>query len=104
MTMIYRGTKLTGLAITLLAGTTSGADEIRLNQVQVIGSHNSYHIAPHPSVMKFIAESGRGRAEGLDYTHRPLAEQFSRLKIRQIELDVFADPKGGHYASPSARA
>ena len=30
------------------------ASEIRMNQIQVIGTHNSYHIQPHPSVMKLI--------------------------------------------------
>ncbi len=43
------------------------------------------------------------QAESLDYTHLPLAEQFSQLGIRQVELDAYADPKGGLYASPSAR-
>ena len=83
--MIYRWAEFAGLAVALLAGPASGADEIRLNQVQAIGTHNSYHIAPHPSVMSLIAEGGRGRAEGLDYTRGPLADQFSRLKVRQIE-------------------
>ena len=31
------------------------------------------------------------------------SEQFSRLGIREIELDVFADPKGGLYAEPNLR-
>jgi hypothetical protein len=79
------------------------AREPRLNQVQVIGSHNSYHVAPRGTVMELIAAAGRRRAESLDYTHPPLAEQFSRLGIRQIELDVYADPKGGLFAAPSAR-
>jgi len=71
------------------------AADVRLNQIQVIGSHNSYHVAPYPTVRELIAKAGRGHAEGLDYSHRPLAEQFSELGIRQIELDVHADPKGG---------
>jgi hypothetical protein len=29
-----------------------------------------------------------------------LSEQFSRLGIRQIELDCFADPQGGRFAEP----
>ena len=78
------------------------AGDPRLNQIQVIGTHNSYHIAPAPTVLGLIAAGGRRNAEALDYTHRPLAEQFSQLGIRQIELDVFADPKGGLFASPSA--
>src|SRR5206468_327102 len=67
---------------------TAMAGEPRLNQMQVIGTHNSYHIAPAPAVLETIASAGRRRAEGLDYTHRPLADQFTRLGIRQIELDV----------------
>ncbi len=89
-----------------LAGAAAAAangSEPRLNQIQVIGSHNSYHVAPAAEIHKLIAATGRRRAEGLEYTHRPLAEQFSRLGIRQVELDLYADPKGGLFAEPSAR-
>lgn len=79
------------------------AGEPRLNQIQVIGTHNSYHVAPAPAILDLIASTSRRQAEGLDYSHRPFAEQFSRLGIRQIELDVFADPKGGLFADPSLR-
>jgi hypothetical protein len=79
------------------------AGEPRLNQIQVIGSHNSYHIAPSSPILNLVASAGKARAEGLDYTHKPLAEQFSRLGIRQVELDVFADPDGGLYAQPALR-
>lgn len=95
-----------GMAAILLAGTTDAraiAGELRLNQIQVIGTHNSYHIAPAPAIFDLVASAGRRRAEGLDYSHRPLREQLSRLGIREIELDVFADPKGGLYAEPNLR-
>jgi hypothetical protein len=92
------------LAVTCWAlSSTALAGEPRLNQIQVIGSHNSYHIAADPGVMSLIAAGGARRAESIDYTHPPLAEQFSQLGIRQVELDVYADPKGGQFASPSAR-
>jgi hypothetical protein len=93
------------LAVSFLGGAPPAcrADEPRLNQIQVIGTHNSYHIAPVPAIVDVIASRSRRQAEGLDYTHPPLAEQFGRQGIRQIELDVFADPKGGLYASPSLR-
>ena len=55
------------------------AGEPRLNQIQVIGTHNSYHIAPTAAIQELVASAGRRRAEGLDYSHRPLDEQFSRL-------------------------
>jgi hypothetical protein len=38
------------------------------------------------------------------YTHPPLAFQFQAQGIRQIELDVFADPDGGLYATRIALA
>ncbi|HEX3149223.1 MAG TPA: phosphatidylinositol-specific phospholipase C1-like protein [Gemmataceae bacterium] len=87
----------------LLSATTLHAEELRLNQIQVIGTHNSYHIAPPPAVMNIIAATGKSRAESLDYTHRPLAEQFDKLGIRQIELDIYADPKGGLFSKPYGR-
>ena len=66
---------------------------VRINQLQVIGTHNSYHIAPEPAVLRALGDRG----PGLDYTHRPLTEQLDHLGIRQFEIDVFADPRGGHY-------
>ena len=86
-----------------LVTVASGGDVPRLDQIQVIGSHNSYHIAPHPNVQGMLGPRGRVAAQALDYTHRPLAEQFTRLGVRQVELDVFADPEGGRYAAPTAR-
>jgi hypothetical protein len=83
--------------------TAHAGEPPRLNQIQVIGTHNSYHIAPAPAILQLIGATGKSRAEGLDYTHRPFAEQFSQLGIRQIELDVFADPKGGLFAEPHLR-
>lgn len=91
-----------GLAAESNAGPGPQGDRVRLNQIQVIGTHNSYHLAPLPAVMQQIAARGEGLARSLDYTHRPLPEQFSALGIRQIELDVFADPAGGKYAEPRA--
>ena len=103
---IFRRAGRLGMAIALAVGVgeaVATAAEPRLNQIQVIGTHNSYHIAPTPAIQQLIASAGKGRAEGLDYTHRPLGEQFSQLGIRQIELDVFADPKGGLFAEPNLR-
>ena len=83
-------------------GTAVG-DDLRLNQIQVIGTHNSYHIAPHPNVVGLLGATSREASQALDYTHRPLAEQFTLLGVRQVELDVFADPEGGRYADPPVR-
>lgn len=79
-----------------------GDEHLRLNQIQVIGTHNSYHLAPVPKIMELIAISSAETARGIDYTHSPLPVQFSELGIRQIELDLYADPEGGQYSSPGA--
>jgi Phosphoinositide phospholipase C, Ca2+-dependent len=103
MTWRWLGIWASGWGVLIGAGASARAEGPRLNQIQVIGSHNSYHIAPSPPILKLVASAGKGRAEGLDYTHKPLADQFSRLGIRQVELDVFADPDGGLYSNPSLR-
>jgi calcium-dependent phosphoinositide phospholipase C len=75
-------------------------DTLRLDQVQVLGSHNSYHGRPYPEVLKGLVKAIPGLSPTLDYAHAPLPEQFD-LGVRQIELDVYDDPEGGKYASPS---
>ena len=50
------------------------------------------------------ASCGRSRApdgfKGLDYQHQPLTKQLDG-GVRQIELDIFADSKGGRFAHPA---
>jgi hypothetical protein len=73
-------------ALVLDGGSPVGADvDVRLNEMQVIGSHNSYHVE-NPALAPFVDE--------LAYTHAPLPEQFSAQGVRQIELDIYADPAG----------
>jgi hypothetical protein len=72
---------------------------LRLNQVQVIGTHNSYRGPIPPEILAAIAATvGREAASELEYSHPPITEQLEAQEVRQIELDVFADPEGGHYA------
>jgi len=73
---------------------------LRLNQVQELGSHNSYHAEPYPQILAKLRQVDPPDAVGLDYGHRPLPQQFA-LGVRQIELDVWSDPLGGKYAHPS---
>ncbi len=93
-----------GDLFTGLAGTVAGiyADEcVRLNQIQVLGTHNSYHVEPSPFLLEVFA-AFEPQAQYWEYTHRPLAEQFAELGIRQIELDVFNDPVGSPLADGRA--
>ncbi len=78
-----------------------GADAIlKLNQIQVIGTHNSYHAGIAPNESKIWQAKYADAYKGLDYQHQPLPQQFDS-GVRQIELDVYADTKGGLYAHPS---
>jgi hypothetical protein len=73
---------------------------IRLNQIQVIGSHNSYHAGLPPSAAALLRKTDPKTADHLDYRHPALDAQLDR-GIRQLEIDVFADSKGGRYANPA---
>ncbi len=91
------------LAILTGCSTPSPTAGIRLNQIQVIGTHNSYHLRGHDSLLALIAQVKPSARQELDYDHRPLPEQLAQLGIRQIELDCYADPDGGRYARPLGR-
>jgi hypothetical protein len=72
---------------------------VRINQIQVIGTHNSYHAGLLPGIAKLLEQKNPEAFKGLDYAHAGLAAQLDH-GIRQIELDIFADSKGGRYAHP----
>jgi len=82
--------------------TTLPADDIDINHLQVIGSHNSYHLIPEPVLFEAIAALSPELASSIEYTHLPLTEQLGDHGIRQFEIDVFADPDGGLFASRAA--
>lgn len=85
---------------TIAVAQSASSDAIKLNQIQVIGSHNSYHAGIAPNESKIWQEKYADAYKGLDYQHPPLPQQFDG-GVRQIELDIFADTKGGLYAHPS---
>ena len=78
--------------------TSANIDDASGSTIGMLGTHNSYHVAPPPAVLATLGERGRA----LEYTHKPLLTQLSELGIRQFELDVFADPAGARYAKPAA--
>ena len=74
--------------------------ELKLNQIQVIGTHNSYHLAPESALLQMIGVASERAAQAIDYSHAPLAKQLTELGIRQVELDVYADPAGKLFSKP----
>jgi hypothetical protein len=76
---------------------------VHLNQIQVVGSHNSYHLLATQAERDLRRQFIGDEENGLEYGHDPLDVQFSEQRVRQIELDVFDDPDGGLYAEPLIR-
>lgn len=91
------------LAAAALALTGAAATPQAMNDIQVVGSHNSFKTRIPAAVMAKIREADPKSADGLDYYHVPLTQQLD-AGVRQIELDVFADPEGGRYADPKGEA
>ena len=107
---------LTAIALTaglaLLGPAAAGADgghgkrALRMNEIQVIGTHNSYHReltkaerAAHDAVY-----GGAPIYDGfLAYSHASLPNQLGRQGARGMELDLFPDPQGGLYSNPLLR-
>jgi len=85
------------LVVFCLAGC---ATPLRLNEIQVIGSHNSYKMAIDPDLLVQIAVTSEPLAASLDYAHLPIADQLN-LGLRKLELDIFYDSAGGRYQSPA---
>jgi hypothetical protein len=90
------------LAAAALA-STSAAPPRAMNDVQVVGSHNSFKARIPAAVLAKIRAAEPKLADGLDYYHLPLAQQLDR-GVRQLEIDIFADPQGGRYADPAGEA
>ncbi|MFN3997347.1 phosphatidylinositol-specific phospholipase C1-like protein [Algoriphagus sp.] len=73
----------------------------KLNETQVIGSHNSYKSAMPAPILEYLNKINPTAAQTLEYVHLPLSEQLN-LGLRNLELDVFHDPMGGKYSNPKA--
>lgn len=101
-------------------------ENLPINELQVLGTHNSYSIGVDPRVRALISsrlpniqdivgkmpELKRREfllahpnpvnfSEALSYSHPSLKEQLD-LGVRALEIDVNADPEGGAYADPAA--
>ena len=79
-------------------------EDLKINQLQVIGSHNSYRQRTHAPILQYLFDNIDQLPAGFtplvwDYDHVSLDEQFSDYGIRSIELDVYNDPNGGLFLS-----
>ena len=88
------------LSLAASAQAPTGTDSsVRINQIQIVGTHNSYHAGLSPGVAALLKKNNPKAFDALNYTHPSLTTQLNE-GVRQMEIDVFADPKGGLYAHP----
>jgi hypothetical protein len=87
---------LTAVAAAASATAPATAPPLRMNDIQVVGTHNSYKLSLSPQLHAALAARNSKLADALDYGHRPLAEQLDQ-GARTLELDVNYDPEGGYY-------
>ena len=113
---------------TVVPGTSADAG-LRLNQIQVLGTHNSYSLGLDPRLAAFldplvaggmanmVSEMGEDRmasfleyhpnfdklsfSEGLNYTYPEGLSQQLDAGLRSLEIDVFRDPEGGRFLRPA---
>ncbi|MDZ5645803.1 phosphatidylinositol-specific phospholipase C1-like protein [Nitrospirillum sp. BR 11828] len=124
---------LAGLAMMAAAQAAPAADEmagvpdtLKINQIQVLGTHNSYAMPADPRVLALAAPgfermmsrlqqmpparralfeeehpNGVNIQEALNYDHPDLKTQLDS-GVRSLEIDVNPDPKGGTFSDPVA--
>lgn len=59
---------------------------LRINHIQMKGTHNSYHLAPIGPTLR-----------AYEYSHQPLDVQAEEQGVRQFEIDVWWDARGQLY-------
>ena len=74
-------------------------DNLPINKIQIIGSHNSYKRAIAPALFRLIQSRDSVVASTIDYEHIALDKQLD-MGLENLEIDVYADEKGGKYAHP----
>jgi hypothetical protein len=90
-------------ALLLPASASAG---LRMNQAQVIGTHNSYKRETTPAERQMydtLINTPGDYAQYLDYAHASIPNQLGRQDVRGLELDLWPDPQGGLYANPFVR-
>ncbi|WP_158826632.1 phosphatidylinositol-specific phospholipase C1-like protein [Mucilaginibacter lacusdianchii] len=83
----------------ILTLKSNDPDNLPINKIQVIGSHNSYKKAIDPALFKVFQKQDLESAAKLDYEHIPIIDQLN-MGLLNLELDTYIDDKGGKYAHP----
>ena len=87
------GITLILIAIPLLCASN---ERLRMNEIQFIGSHNSYKQQMPSLYFWLLRLIDREGAKALEYWHPPIADQLE-LGLRKLELDFFYDAVPGEF-------
>lgn len=75
-------------------------DNLRMDQLQVIGTGKSYKQRPAPGMLRLVRMGGKKHADALDFSQPSLRAQLDG-DVRSLAFDVAYDPKGGAYRNPA---
>lgn len=100
LSSVARRVLLACMAVLATQASASDTPALRLNQLQYIGSHNSYHAGLAPGEVAIWKRIDPDTLAILDYAHPSLTKQLDD-GVRQLELDIHGDAKGGLYAHPA---
>jgi len=112
--------------MTALLQAQDKCQNVRINQLQILGTHNSYAKPADPKVLDLVTPIingmmqkyssmmseeqkakfkeyhpyGMDLKEGLNYNHPDFTEQLN-ANLRGLEIDVYYDPEGGRFSHPA---
>ncbi len=78
--------RITVISVVLWGCIPAFAEPLRLNHIQVIGTHNSYHVRPPDYIFETLSD-WNAEVMAWDYTHDPLDIQLDN-GVRNFELDI----------------
>ena len=105
----------------------SNTDELKINQIQVLGTHNSYAMGVDKRVLNYASKiidtmmpkmmetmpsdqlaqykenhpNEVAFSEALNYQHPPFPQQLN-AGLRSLEIDVYHDPEGRRFLNPAS--
>lgn len=88
-----------GLCVALSSFWFIDINELPINKIQLIGSHNSYKQSIDPPLFSIIKKGDSALARHIEYSHISITDQLN-LGLLNLEIDIYADSKGGKYAHP----
>ena len=77
-------------------------NKLKINQLQILGSHNSYHKHMDNRLFAFLGNINfllpeKYKVDALDYMHESIPDQLNKYGMRSFEIDIYNDPNGGRF-------